>query len=212
MIGKAVCSMLEKNGSPILQGKIKQLLQGASGLTRDFYGRSPSLTNPQAIIQSALWRIAEIQLRNVKYPRKSNTVSATDLVLEEGHPQDALLVPSFEQHMQNHCAFPEPDRYYGTDYEDEDADADMIQDCHSDGSEDLLFENTSEHSFMDIVDSTQTTMTSLFTEDPPSAPYCVESEMLLSYLEQGAFEESDVMEVRYSQHVDVDDWDLMLDE
>lgn len=157
VITRALKSMLENSPNPIIQGRLPILLRESG------QNHSPSSDshprNLDSIIQSALWRIAQTQIRKSK-PRKQLSFLLSEPVTEH-------LLPSGDSIHQtpinpDHAIQDEDlDSYLGSelDYtEDVIAQPEMTSFELLQAEDDMLLSTSSGSSFRDISESTQTTV------------------------------------------------------
>ncbi|KAJ5569928.1 uncharacterized protein N7459_009358 [Penicillium hispanicum] len=184
ILTKAIALMLENTSNPILQDKVSRLLERSKNTAEtSCFSEDHPAPRLESTIHSALWRIAQARLSRPKPTRNaanffasysdfSTTKSPLDTIGQDDCSEQELLELDCHSRFQDNNAYerfgfqhPMPD---GNDPED---------------AEELLIDTSSDSSFMDISDSTQTTVDNI-----PLPHECVKSpnsdvEMLLADFE-----------------------------
>ena len=167
VITRALTSMLEGNPNQILQSKLSTFLQGCSQTPNQSPSADSTCKDLKPTVHSALWRIAQKQLQTKK-PKKQVSFFSTNSL-----PEKRVLGrdPIYQNSIKNDPPINEDDcdldSYLGSEYnyntgasqpQPEIPDDEVMEEG------DAMLCSSSESSFIDISESTQTTL------DVPSQP------------------------------------------
>jgi hypothetical protein len=207
--------MLKGNQNPVLEAKLVNLLSPSLSLTaRAASELSLRTTNLKTAINSRLWHISQQNAPKSKPLRKSSvvfptTVSARNLVLAENTTNSLALG---QQNWRNSLSDTNTNSQA---QQNEQLEADFTsllnESIYQSESEDGLLDNYSETSFIDIGESTQTSLDTLF---PTAVSYPTEcsddNNMLFSDPEEMEIYVDGIVAPSYPrQDMDSDDADIL---
>lgn len=183
IITRALTSMLEGNPNPVLQRKLSSLLQGHSQGTNSFPSTDSIYQDLKPTMQSALWRIAQRQLQTSKHKTPISFFPPTSPPESLTGGQDTARQNSTNNDPPINEEDYDLDSYLGSEYNYNTAASQPQQEIPDDEvmeEGDAMLCSSSESSFIDISESTQTTL------DVPSQltdvllPYMSDTEMLFA--------------------------------